>query len=138
MLNGLHDLFKIHKKAFLVSGNVFSVDCVLKPYPSHTGFALKGFSTFVGATFDDKGYGYFGDSFELIIDVNDLKEFTNQVPVKGWIVDVKLPQYNNDTVSFCIEQAPIDRTLGMYMLKCTAATEDEDGKRIDRNNAGGI
>lgn len=138
MLNSLHDMLKIHKKAFLIDGNGFSVDCLLKPYPSHEGYKLKGLPSFVGATFDDKGNGYFGDSFELLIDVNDLRKYTNQVPHKGWIAEITLPQYNNDTVSFCIEQAPIDRTLGMFMLKCSAATENEDGKRVDRNNAGGI
>lgn len=134
----LNSLLKIHKKTVLVGGNGFSVDCVLKQNAAHTGWPIKGFSTFIGLMFDEKGVGYFGDSFELTLDIEDVKAVTDLVPVSGWFVEVTLVQFNNDKVLFYIEDVPIDRTLGMYLLKCSASTTKGQGRRVDRNGAGGI
>lgn len=114
------------------------MDCVLKQNASHEGYSLKGFSTFIGATFDESGAGYFGDAFQLTIDLEDLREQTDLIPVKGWFVDVTFPQFNNARVSFCIENAPIDRTMGVILLECSALTSQGQGKRVNRNNSGGI
>jgi len=114
------------------------VDCLLKQNASHEGYPLKGFSTFTGATFDESGAGFFGDSFQMTIDLEDLREKTNLIPVEGWFVDVTFPQMNNATVQFRVEHAPIDRTLGIIMLECSASTTQGNGKRVNRNNSGGI
>lgn len=133
----LNSLLKIHKKSMLKNGG-FSVDCILKQNASHEGYPLKGFSTFIGATFDESGAGYFGDSFQLTIDLEDLREKTDLIPVEGWFVDVTFPKMNNAVVSFRVENAPIDRTLGIILLECSAATTQGKGKKVNRNNSGGI
>ena len=133
----LNSLFKLHKKAIIKNGG-FSVDCVLKQNSSHEGYPLKGFSTFIGATFDESGAGFFGDSFQLTIDLEDLREKTNLIPTQGWFVDVTFPQMNNSVVSFRVENAPIDRTMGIILLECSASTNKGNGKRISRNSSGGI
>ncbi|MBO4738026.1 MAG: hypothetical protein J5606_00530 [Bacteroidales bacterium] len=134
----LNAIYQKHKKDVLIAGNGFAVDCVLKPYATAEGYSLKGISHFTGVTFDEKGEGYFGDSFDITLDVNDVKKYTQQTPVRGWYIQVTFPQYNNDVVEFCIENVAIDRTLGMYLLRCSAKTDAGDGKRFNRNNAGGI
>ena len=133
----LNSVLKIHKKTILQNGG-FSVNCTLKQNASHVGYSLKGFSTFIGATFDESGAGFFGDSFQLTIDLEDLREKTNLIPVQGWFVDVTFPQMNNQVVTFRVEHAPIDRTLGVILLECSASTSNGDSKRINRNNSGGI
>lgn len=134
----LNSLLKLHKKTVLIGGNGFSVDCVLKQNASHDGYSLKGVSTFVGVTFDEGGKGYFGDSFEVTIDADDVRAATNLIPVEGWFIKVKFPQFNNDEVEFRVENVAIDRTLGMYLLKCSASTTEGKGKRVSRDNQGGI
>lgn len=133
----LNDLFKIHKKSIITNGG-FSVDCVLKQNASHAGYPLRGFSLFTGATFDESGVGYFGDTFQLTLNLDDLREKTNLIPVEGWFVDVTFPQMNNAVVSFRVEHAPIDRTRGLILLECTASTTKGNGKRVNRNDSGGI
>ena len=133
----LNAMFKTHKKAIFKNGG-FSVDCVLKQNASHEGYPLKGFSVFTGATFDESGAGYFGDVFQLTIDLEDLREKTNLIPVSGWLVDVIFPQFNNSLVTFTIDHAPIDRTLGVILLECSAIAGQGQGKRVNRNNSGGI
>lgn len=137
-MNNLHELFKIHKETVLLSGNGFSVDCILKPTSSHAGFELKGFSSFIGVSFDDSGMGYFGDSFELTIDFNALKEKTDLIPTRGWGVVVYFPQMNGSPVDFKIENVATDRTLGMYLIKCSASTSTGEGKTVTRRNSGGL
>lgn len=134
----LHSMLKNHKKTALLAGNGFSVDCILKEKGATTGFQLKGFSTFVGANFDEKGIGYFGDSFEITIDVEDVLEHTNITPAEGWLISVSHPEFKNSSSDFYIQNVAIDRTLGLYLLKCSASTGSGQGKRVNRNNPGGI
>ncbi len=134
----LNPLLTLHKKTVLLAGNGFAVECVLKQNKSHEGYALKGYSNFTGLTFDENGTGFFGDVFELTLDINDVREKTNLPPVAGWLVTVKFPQMNNDEVTFAIENVAIDRTLGMYLLRCSAATSAGQGKKVYRRSPGGI
>lgn len=138
MLNNLHDILKIHKETVLLSGNGFAVDCILRPTKSHAGFSVKGFSTFIGVTFDESGMGCFGDSFELTIDINALKPLTDLMPTRAWEVDVCFPQMNNKPVRFRIENVALDRTLGMYLIKCSASTSNGKGKTAQRQSSGGL
>ena len=138
MLNNLHEMLKIHKETVLLSGNGFSVDCILKPKNSNAEFDLRGFSSFIGVSFDDSGMGYFGDSFELTIDFNALKEKTDLIPTEGWEVIVKFPQMNGEPVKFRIENVATDRLLGMYLIKCSASTSNGKGKTVQRKSSGGL
>ena len=138
MNNNLHELLKIHKETVLLSGNGFAVDCILKPTGSSEGFRLKGFSSFIGVTFDESGMGYFGDSFELTIDINALKSQTELIPTRLWSVVVKFPQMDGTPVDFKIENVATDRTLGMYLIKCTASTSNGQGKTVTRRTSGGL
>lgn len=134
----LHNFLKIHKKTVLLAGNGFSVDCVLKQNAAHEGYPLKGFSTFVGLTFDESGNGFFGDSFEITIDFEDVREVTTLIPVQGWYIKVIFPQMNNAEVEFYIENVATDRTLGLFLLKCSASTTKGNGRKVNRNGSGGI
>lgn len=134
----LNPLLTLHKKTVLLAGNGFAVECKLKQNKSHEGYSLKGYSNFTGLTFDENGTGFFGDVFELTLDINDVREVTNLPPVPGWLVTVKLPQMNNDEVTFAIENVAIDRTLGMFLLRCSAATSAGQGKKVYRKAPGGI
>jgi hypothetical protein len=134
----LNPLLTLHKKTVLVAGNGLSVECLLKQNNSHEGYPLRGYSNFTGLTFDDNGQGFFGDVFELTLDINDVREKTNLIPVAGWLVTVKFPQMNNDQVTFAIENIAIDRTLGLYLLRCSAATSAGQGKKVYRRSPGGI
>ena len=100
----LNNLLSIHKKTVLFgenSGN--SVAVILKPQPSDDGFDLRGYTNFVGLDFTDGDKGYFGDSFELTINADDLFEKTDKKPVEGWIANVELPQMNNEKVDFYVK-----------------------------------
>lgn len=99
---------------------------------------MRGLSSFIGVTFDESGKGFCGDSFEFTIDVEDVKQYTDLTPERGWSIEIDLPQFNAQKVPFGIEEVAIDRTLGMYLLKCTATTTEGKGKRVDRNRSGGI
>ena len=137
-MNNLHELFKIHKETVLVDGNGFAVDCVLKPINSNLSFDLKGFSSFIGVSFDESGMGYFGDSFELTINIDTVKKKTNLIPTRGWGIVVYFPQMNGKPVDFKIENVATDRTLGMYLIKCTASTSNGQGKTVTRRSSGGL
>lgn len=137
-MNNLHELFKIHKETVLLEGNGFAVDCILKPPNSNTEFPLKGFSTFIGVNFDESGMGYFGDSFELTINVDALKKITKLIPTRAWSVVVNFPQMDGTPVDFKIENVATDRTLGMYLIKCTASTTNGQGKTVTRRSSGGL
>lgn len=135
----LNNLLSIHKKTVFFgekSGN--SVAVILKPQPSDDGFDLRGYTNFTGLNFLDGDKGYFGDSFELTINADDLFEKTNKKPVEGWIANVELPQMNNERVDFYVKDTAFDRTSGYYLLKCTAATTIMHGCKVNRDNAGGI
>ena len=80
----LHKTLKVHRKTVLVSGNGFSVNCWLKPDLSQEGFQIKGFSTFIGLTFDENGAGFFGDSFELTVNLDDVFEKSTLLPARNW------------------------------------------------------
>lgn len=134
----LNPLLTLHKKTVLLAGNGFAVECTLKQNKSHEGYPLKGYSNFTGLTFDENGTGFFGDVFELTLDINDVREKTNLPPVQGWLVTVKFPQMNNDEVTFAIENVATDRTLGMYLLRCSAATSAGQGRKVYRKSPGGI
>lgn len=134
----LHKTLKVHRKTVLVSGNGFSVNCWLKPDLSQEGFHIKGFSTFIGLTFDENGAGFFGDSFELTVNLDDVFEKTKLLPARNWGVVVEFPQLNFQKVLFAIEEAAIDRTIGIALLKCTATVKKGEGKRVDRARSGGI
>lgn len=134
----LNPLLTLHKKTVLLAGNGLAVECTLKQNKSHEGYPLKGYSNFTGLTFDENGTGFFGDVFELTLDINDVREKTNLPPVQGWLVTVKFPQMNNDEVTFAIENVAIDRTLGMYLLRCSAATSAGQGRKVYRKSPGGI
>ena len=133
----LFEMFKKDKKTSLIDGNGFSVDCTLKPPGDSVGFSIKGFTTFTGITVEQSGYGSFGDTFELTINIDSLREKTNLIPTKTWGVPVYFPAIQK-TGTFKIESAPIDRTLGMILLKCSASSSDGTGKTVDRNKTGGI
>ena len=134
----LHEIYQNHKTAVLLEGNGFAVDCLLKPYSSSEGYSLKGISHFTGVTFDENGNGYFGDAVDITLNIDSVKEYTELTPVHGWYIDVTFPQMQSCTVEFCVESVAIDRTLGMYLLKCSAATGVGTGKKFDRNGTGGI
>lgn len=134
----LHKTLKIHRKTVLVSGNGFSVNCWLKPDLSQKEFHVRGFSTFIGLTFDENGSGFFGDSFELTVNLDDVFENTKLLPARNWGVLVELPQLNYQKVLFAVEDAAIDRTIGIALLKCTATVKKGEGKRVDRTRSGGI
>ncbi|MBR1948222.1 MAG: hypothetical protein IKA30_00340 [Alphaproteobacteria bacterium] len=138
MLNNLHEMLKIHKETVLLSGNGFSVDCILKPTKSHAGFQLKGFSSFIGVSFDESGMGCFSDSFELTIDFNALKEQTDLMPTRAWELIVNFPQMDGTPVKFRIENVALDRTLGMYLIKASASTSNGEGKTVQRQSSGGL
>lgn len=133
-MSGIHDMLKIHKRSSLFSKRGTAVDCVLKSYPSHEGYGVSGLTSFIGLTIEESGYGCYADSFELTLNADEVFEYTNQVPARGWIVTVRLPQMNDKIVPFYIEEVATDRTLGMYLLKCSTSTTPGNGKRIDRNN----
>lgn len=133
-MSGIHDLIKIHKRSSLFSKRGVGVECVLKPYPSHEGYEVTGTTSFVGLTIDESGYGCFADSFELTLNADEVREKTNQIPARGWVIEVELPQMNNEIVPFCIEENAIDRTLGLYLLKCSTLTTRGNGKRTDNGN----
>lgn len=137
-MNNLHELLKIHKETVLLTGNGFAVDCILKPTASSEGFELKGFSSFIGLTFEDNHNGYFGDSFELTIDFEALKKQTDLIPTRAWSVIVKFPQMDGTPVSFKIENVALDRTLGMYLIKCSASTSTGNPKSVQRQSSGGM
>lgn len=139
----LNSLLKLHNETVLVDGNGFAVDCILKENASHEGYPIKGFSTFVGVTFDESGVrntnnGYFGDSFQITLNLATVRKFTDKMPVEGWFIIVTFPQMNNAQVEFCVERAPIDRTNGRILLECSASTAQGEGKRVNRNDPGGI
>lgn len=137
-MGNLHDLLKIHKETVLLTGNGFAVDCIIKPTATSEGFNLKGFSSFIGVSFDENHSGYFGDSFELTIDFNALKEKTDLIPTRGWGVSVNFPQMDGTPVNFKIENVALDRTLGMYLLKCSASTSTGNPKSVQRQSSGGM
>lgn len=131
----INDLLKIHKKV-MFSPQGTSVKTVLKPYPSHEGYKLRALTNFVGLTIDESGYGCYADSFELTLNIDDLQTLTNSIPVRGWVLDVELPQLNNKVVQFYIEVVATDRTLGMYLIKCSSTTSEGKGKQNIRKNGG--
>ena len=134
----LHDLLKIHKETVLLTGNGFAVDCILKPTSTSDGFSLKGLTSFIGVTFEDGHNGYFGDSFELTIDACALRKLTNLIPTRAWSVIVKFPQMDGTPVTFKIEDVAHDRTLGMYLIKCSASTSTGNPKAVQRSSSGGM
>ncbi|MBQ9149861.1 hypothetical protein IJX73_02910 [bacterium] len=133
----LHDIFKIHKETVLFSKGGFNVECVLKPNIADEGYKLNGFSTFIGCTFSKDGDAFFGDVFELTINLDELSKYTDKIPVNGWVAIVHFPQINKD-IDFQIENAPIDRTMGTCLLRCSALSPQSEAKRINRYNNGGI
>lgn len=134
----LDPLLKKHKKTIFFGNQGVSLDCVIKPYPSHEGYPVKLFTSFTGLTLDENGFGSFADTFEGTINLDELFEHTREIPTRKWCLSVIVPQMNNETVSMCIESVAIDRTLGMCLLRCTAATTKGEGKRIERERSGGI
>ena len=137
-MNNLHDLLKVHKETVLIDGTGFAVNCSLKPTSSSDGFELKGLVSFIGVTFEDGHSGYFGDSFELTINAKTLKEQTDLIPTRAWSVAVELPQMNGNPVSFKIENVAHDRTLGIYLIKCSASTSTGNPKSVQRRSSGGM
>lgn len=134
----LHETLSIHKKTVLFNEGGFNVNCKLKPNKEHKGYSLTGFSTFTGCTFSKDGEAFFGDLFELTLDLNAIREHTDKTPVRGWFISVVFPQIGNKEIEFKIESAPIDRLIGTILLRCSAVDKDGNGKRINRNNTGGI
>lgn len=134
----LHKTLSFHKKTVLFNEGGFNVKCRLKPSKTHEGFSLFGFSTFTGCTFTKDGEAVFGDIFELTLDLNAIREKTNETPVQGWYVVVTFPQINNKEIEFRIENAPIDRSIGTVLLKCSAVANTGSGTRTNRGNTGGI
>ena len=135
----LNDLLRHHKKTVFFSkkgGN--SVAVILKPKINDEGYPLRGYTNFTGFNFVDGDNGYFGDSFELTINADDLFTKTDKKPAEGWFANVELPQMNNEKVDFYISNVAMDRTLGMYLLRCTASTTEGKGCKVNRNAAGGI
>lgn len=134
----LDELLEVHKETVLIDGNGFAVDCVLKPTSTHSGFNLQGFSTFIGLSFNENGVGFFGDSFELTINVKSLKKLTDLIPTRAWSVGVKFPQMNGELVNFKIEDVATDRTLGTYLIKCSASATSGSGMIVKRQPSGGM
>lgn len=135
----LNELLQLHKETvFFAEKGGSSVGVILKPTPSHEGYPLQGYTNFIGLDFVDGDKGFFGDSFELTINAADLYKKTTLKPVEGWLLSIKLPMMNDEVVDFYVQNVATDRTLGMYLLKCTATTSKDKGCKSDRNNAGGI
>ena len=133
----LHEILNIHKKTVLFAQGGFNVECILKPNIADKGYKLNGFSTFVGCTFSKDGEAFFGDVFELTINLADLADKTEKIPIAGWIVIVYFPQIKK-SIDFKIENAPIDRLMGTCLLRCSALSQQDEAKRINRYNNGGI
>lgn len=133
----LHDIFKVHKKTVLFHEGGFQVDCTLKPNKESDTYNLSGFTNFTGATFTKDGEIIFGDTFELTINLDELSEYTERVPSQGWSVLVHFPQINKN-VEFLIENAPIDRTLGTCLLRCSAVADKSSSKQVKRVDYGGL
>lgn len=134
----LNELLEVHKETVLIDGNGFAVDCILKPTSTHSGFKLQCFSTFIGLSFTENGVGFFGDSFELTINVKSLKKLTDLIPIRGWSVGVKFPQMNGELVNFKIEDVATDRTIGTYLIKCSASATSGNGMTVKRQPSGGM
>lgn len=131
----LHELLEIHKETVLFSGNGFDVDCILKKKSTDEGYPLTGYTSFIGVSFDENNVGCFSDSFELTISTNALKKLTDDVPKRGWFVSVK---FKSDFVDFKIENIATDRTVGMYLIKCSAITSTGNPKSVVRQYNGGM
>jgi len=148
----LNDLLKLHKETVLFGEGGFPADCILKPTAGHEGgnelsasadapasaFKVKGFSSFIGVTFDENQAGYFGDSFEITINLDELAKKTDLIPTKGWGITAYFPQMNGKAVNFIAESVAIDRTLGMCLFKCSASTSQGEGKVVKRQASGGM
>ncbi len=109
----LYEIFNIHKETVLFSEGGFNVNCTLKPTPEHAGYKLSGFSTFTGCTFSKDGEAFFGDTVEF-------------------------PQLNYRWLSFTVENAPVDRTLGTVLLRCSAVATQKDRRQKFTRQSGGI
>lgn len=133
----LHETLAVHKKTVLFGKGGFNVDCKLKPNKEHEGFSLTGFSTFTGCTFSKDGEAFFGDLFELTLDLNAIREHTDKMPVNGWYISVYFPQIKRE-IDFKIENAPVDRLIGSILLRCSAVAANGGGKRVNRDYKGGI
>jgi len=135
----INSLLKLHKStAIFRQGGGSNVDVILKPNLSHPGYEVAGLANFTGFEFVDGGAGFFGDTFELTINADDLFKVTDLKPVEGWIANVKLAMMNDEQADYYITNVAIDRTLGMYLLKCSATAPEDKGCKVRRNNAGGI
>lgn len=134
----LYEIFNIHKETVLFSEGGFNVNCTLKPTPEHAGYKLSGFSTFTGCTFSKDGEAFFGDTFELTIDLKALQKHTEAIPIRGWLVSVEFPQLNYRWLSFTVENAPVDRTLCTVLLRCSAVATQKDRRQKFTRQSGGI
>lgn len=135
MIFGLHQLLQHHKKTVFFNDKV-CVDCVLKMPSASGGYPLKGFTSFIGLTITESGTGVFADSFELTLNTDDVFYYTEELPARGWGISVALPQFNNEIFNFTIEDVATDRTLGMYLIKCSSNKKNSSQQLIRRN--GGI
>ena len=106
----LHETLSLHKKTVLFGEGGFNVKCKLKPYKTHEGFSLTGFTTFTGCTFTKDGEAVFGDVFELTLDLNAIREHTTETPVQGWYIIVQFPQLNKYRPSLIQNQLNIPVT----------------------------
>lgn len=131
----LHKTLSIHKKTVLFGEGGFNVKCKLKPTQEHQGYDLTGFSTFTGCTFSKDGEAFFGDVFELTLNLDEIRERTNETPVQGWYVSVIFPQIGDREIEFRIENAPIDRLIGTILLRCSKVG---NGTKVNRDNLGGM
>jgi len=122
----LHDLLKLHKKTVFFNDKII-VNCILKPPSSSDEYPVKGLTSFIGLTVTESGMGVFADSFEITFNIDEISEYTSKTPARGWGVSVELPQLNYKMYSFFIENAAVDRTLGMYLVKCSASSKNSGG-----------
>ena len=135
MTFGIHHLLQHHKKTVFFNDGV-SVDCVLRMPSASDGYPLKGFTSFIGLTITESGTGVFADSFELTLNADDVFNYTEEIPARGWGISVALPQFNNEIFNFTIEDVAADRTLGMYLLKCSSNKKSSNQQQIFRRNGG--
>jgi len=135
MVFGIHQLLQHHKKTVFFNDGV-SVDCVLKMPSASEGYPLKGLTSFIGLTVTESGTGVFADSFEITLNTDDVFNYTEELLTRGWGISVALPQFNNKVFDFIIEDVATDKTLGMYLIKCSSNKKNSTQQTFRRN--GGI
>ena len=120
-MKSIHELLKHHKKTVFFTEQI-AIKCLLKPPSSDIEYKVNGLTSFIGLTITESGAGVFADSFEITLNIDEVSEYTEIIPARNWGIVVFLPQLGNKPFSFIIENVATDRTLGLYLIKCSSCT----------------